>query len=89
MALCLALGGFAGCTKNKVSNESTAFVIMSEELDGVFNPFFYTAGADGEVVGMTQIAMLNSDDKGEVAYGNNEPTVVLDYTTSLDRKSVV
>ncbi len=83
MALCLALGGFAGCTKNKVSNESTAFVIMSEELDGVFNPFFYTAGADGEVVGMTQIAMLNSDDKGEVAYGNNEPTVVLDYTTSF------
>ncbi len=83
MAMCLALGSFAGCTKNKISNESTAFVIMSEELDGVFNPFFYTAGADGEVVGMTQISMLSSNDKGEVAYGNSEPSVVLDYDSTF------
>ena len=37
-----------------------AFVIMSEELDGLFNPFYSTSGADSTIVSMTQIGMLTS-----------------------------
>lgn len=64
---------------NKISNETTPLVLSSEALDGVFNPFFYTAGADGEIVGVTQISMLSSDSNGMIAVGEDEPSVVLDY----------
>ncbi len=82
MAMCLAFGSMTGCTKKKISNEKTAFVVMSEEMDGVFNPFFYTSGPDGEVVSMTQLGMLSADDNGNIVAGNDEPTVVLDYASS-------
>lgn len=69
---------------NNISNESTRLVLSSQEVDGVFNPFYSSSGPDSSVVGMTQISMLSSDKNGEIAYGNNEPVVVLDYqqTTS-------
>ena len=69
---------FTGCGGSK----SDAFVIMTEQLDGLFNPFFYTAAADGTIVGMTQIGMLGStyvDGEVQVAYGDNEAVVVKDY----------
>lgn len=59
-----------------------AFVIMTEQLDGLFNPFFYTAAADGTIVGMTQIGMLGASyENGQVnvAYGENEAVVTKDY----------
>ncbi len=59
-----------------------AFVIMTEQLDGLFNPFYYTSANDGSIVSMTQISMLGSnyvDGKVEVAYGENEAVVVKDY----------
>ena len=87
LTLCLALGTLSGCNKKqKISNETTAFVVMSEEVDGVFNPFFYTSGPDGEIVGLTQLSMLSSDDDGKVAVGENEPSVVLDYSIVHDDK---
>lgn len=66
-------------TGKVISNETTPLVLSSEALDEVFNPFFYTAGADGEIVGVTQISMLSSDHKGMIAVGEEEPSVVLDY----------
>ncbi|MDE7395054.1 MAG: hypothetical protein K2M95_02895 [Clostridiales bacterium] len=84
LALCLSLGTLSGCNKQKISNETTAFVVMSEEVDGVFNPFFYTSGPDGEVVGLTQLSMLSSDNEGKVAVGKDEPSVVLDYAVNYD-----
>lgn len=83
MILCIAMcigmvSMFAGCS----GSSKDAFVIMTEQLDGLFNPFFYTAAADGTIVGMTQIGMLASKyDNGEVevAYGENEAVVVKDY----------
>ena len=51
-----------------------AFVIMTEQLDGLFNPFFYTSANDGSIVGMTQIGLLGStfkDGEVQVAYGEN------------------
>jgi len=85
--LCLALSVImcismmsmlAGCGGAKAD----AFVIMTEQLDGLFNPFFYTAAADGTIVGMTQIGMLGASyENGEVqvAYGEDEAVVVKDY----------
>ena len=50
--------------------------------DGVFNPFFSTSAYDSTVVGQTQIGMLNTDSKGNIVCGENEPTVAKDYTVT-------
>ncbi len=59
-----------------------AFVIMTETLDGLFNPFFATSGNDSTIVGMTQLGMLTTDldAEGNVipAYGDNHAVVVKD-----------
>ena len=68
---------FSGC-----GAKTDAFVIMTEQLDGLFNPFFYTSAPDGTIVAMTQIGMLSSklvDGEVEVAYGEDEAVVVKDY----------
>ena len=79
LAMCLSMtAGLAGCG----GSGADAFVIMTEQLDGLFNPFFYTAAADGSVVSLTQISMLTSkyvNGEVEVACGENEATVVKDY----------
>ena len=81
-AMCLSMGSmFTGCKKKEAGNVD-AFVIMTEPLDGLFNPFYYTSGPDGTIVGMTQIGMLSSkyvNGEVEVAYGDNEAVVVKDY----------
>ncbi len=81
IALCIGMMSvLAGCGKG---GKADAFVIMTEQLDGLFNPFFYTAANDGTIVGMTQIGMLGStlDENKEVtvAYGDNEAVVTKDY----------
>lgn len=62
---------FTSCKSKKDS-----IVIMTEELSGLFNPFYATSGADMDVVGMTQIGMLSTDSEGATIAGDNEPTVV-------------
>jgi len=83
LALCVLMGTLTtliGCgDKTVIDNESTRLVLASAELDGVFNPFYSSSAADGGIIGMTQIGMLSSDKDGKVAYGNDEPCVVLDY----------
>ena len=70
-----------GCTIG--GSGTDAFVIMTENLDGLFNPFFSTSANDGTIVAMTQIGMLssklNSDGEVDVAFGENEATVTLDF----------
>ena len=78
MTTLISCGGNTGA---KIDNESTRLVLSTSELDGVFNPFYSSSGPDGSVVGMTQIGMLSSDKDGKVAYGPDEPCVVLDYQT--------
>ena len=63
----------------KYDNDTTPLVLSTQELDGVFNPFFSTSGADSSVIGMTQLSMLSTDKDGKIAYGVDEPCVVLDY----------
>ena len=75
---------FASCSKK---NKTDALVIMSEELDGLFNPFYSTTGADGTIVGMTQIGMLTSkyvNGSIEVGFGDDEAVVVKDFESKYD-----
>lgn len=86
MVLCIAMlmsmvAMLSGC-KNEGGNQVDAFVIMTENLDGLFNPFYYTAANDGTIVSMTQISMIGAkyvNGQIEVAYGEDEAVVTKDY----------
>ena len=85
IAMCLPMAlSLTGCSNG--NSGSDAFVIMTENLDGLFNPFFSTSATDGTIVSMTQIGMLSSklNEAGEVdvAFGQNEATVTLDFEQS-------
>lgn len=62
-------------------------------VDGNFNPFFYTSLTDGQVVSMTQSALItseviknaNGDDEVIPVAGDEYPTVAKDYTTTYYR----
>lgn len=88
---CLLLGGLMafgvsgcgdGCGKKKKDSlqETRPIVFSTDALDGNFNPFFATSATDSTIAAMTQVGMLTTDEKGNVACGENEPTVVLSYT---------
>ncbi|MBQ7387531.1 MAG: hypothetical protein IJW03_05145 [Clostridia bacterium] len=85
-----ALAVLSSCDNKKndgASGDTAAFVIATENLDGLFNPFFSTSAADATIVSMTQIGMLTSGYKdGQVveAYGNDEAVVTLDMRKSYD-----
>ena len=86
MVLCIAMlmsmvAMLSGCN-NDGGTAVDAFVIMTENLDGLFNPFYYTAANDGTIVSMTQISMIGAkyvNGQIEVAYGENEAVVAKDY----------
>ncbi|MBR3895219.1 MAG: hypothetical protein IKJ35_08775 [Clostridia bacterium] len=88
-AMCLgALVSFSACSSCKNTTKNTdALVIMSEDMDGLFNPFYSTTGADANIVSMTQIGMLTTGYENEnvtVACGDGEAVVVKDYQISHD-----
>ncbi|MCM1043032.1 MAG: hypothetical protein NC350_02345, partial [Corallococcus sp.] len=76
--------GLVGCQPAEIDNEKTRLVLSISELDGVFNPFYSSSGPDGQIVGMTQLAMLSSNKDGGLAYGEDEACVVLDYEQRYD-----
>ena len=86
MLLCIAMlmstvAMLSGCKKDN-AGKVDAFVIMTENLDGLFNPFYSTSANDGTIVSMTQISMIGADYvNGEikVAYGENEAVAAKDY----------
>ena len=58
--------------------------------DQNFNPFFYTSGNDGEIIGLTQISMLTADANGKIVCGEDQATMALDYSvTSYDKNNQV
>ena len=80
LSIAMCVGLMTGCGGN--GGKKDAFVIMTEQLDGLFNPFFYTAAPDGTIVSMTQISMLGAKYEGgevKVAYGEDEAVVTKDY----------
>ena len=88
LAICLSMAvSFTGC-----SGKADALVIMSEQLDGLFNPCFSTSAPDGTIVGMTQIGMLSSkyvNGDVQVAYGDNEAVVTKDYSITENADGTV
>ncbi|MCD7729146.1 MAG: ABC transporter substrate-binding protein [Clostridia bacterium] len=68
------------CSGSAYDNETRKFSMAIGAIDGNFNPFFYTAANDGTVASMTQAAMLTTDNDGNIACGEDYPTVVKDYT---------
>ncbi len=86
-----AVFALVACKKDVIDNENTRLVLSTAELEGVFNPFYSSSGADGSIVGMTQISMLGSTTDGKIiGYGKEnaskraaelakEPCVVADY----------
>ena len=74
------LTSFAGCTGKK----KDSVVIMTEELSGLFNPFYATSGTDMDVVGMTQIGMLSTDNDGMPVAGDDLATVVKDFEYNIE-----
>ncbi len=90
IAICLsAIVALASCKDEK----KDALVIMTENLDGLFNPFFSTSANDSTIVSMTQIGMLSSklNDEGEieVAFGQNEATATLDFESNQNGDTTV
>ena len=86
----MCVSALASCSDS--ASGADAFVIMTEQLDGLFNPFFYTSAPDGTIVSMTQIGMLGSkyvNGDIQVAYGENEAVVVKDYDIVEDGKNTV
>ena len=90
VAVCVSmLSVFTGCKgKNSGGSNPDALVIMTDQLDGLFNPFFSTSASDGTIVAMTQIGMLssqcvyNADGTVQsviVSFGENEAVATLDY----------
>ncbi len=64
---------------SKYDTETRPVKFAIESLDGTFNPFYATSAGDSEMVGLTQLGMLTTDNNGNIICGENEPTVALDY----------
>ena len=85
LCVCLMVGMLSmlsGCKKQGATAKPDAFVIMTDLLDGLFNPFYYTSANDGTIVSMTQISMIGAkyvNGEIQVAYGENEAVVAKDY----------
>lgn len=74
-------GVTAGCKKGKLDTETRPLQLSIGALDQNFNPFYSSTLQDSKIANMTQISMFTTDSAGEVACGENEATVALDYTT--------
>lgn len=80
----LALAGCGNKNKGEYDNDVDPVIFSTQEVDGVFNPFFSTTATDGNVTGLTQISMLSNDKDGKPLYGDDEATVVKDYETRTE-----
>lgn len=85
--LCITMFSAAGCKKRKLDPETRQLQLSIGALDENFNPFFYTSGNDGEMIGMTQISMLSIDSEGNLVCGDDWPTVVQSYSTTMYDKN--
>ncbi len=77
-------------SKKHYDPETRPLTFSISALDGTFNPFFTTSATDSEIAHFTQLSMLSTTNDGQVACGENEATVVLDYsiTTYNENKEV-
>ncbi len=83
LILSIVILGCDGCGDSEIT-EDYPLLLSSQELDGVFNPFYSTTGPDSSIVSMTQIGMLGNDKDGKIVYGEEEGVAVLDYEIDYD-----
>lgn len=80
-----ALTGLVGCGGGKNIEsahrdpETQPLKLAIGAADGNFNPLFYTSANDGTIAGLTQVSLMTTNNKGELSYGEDYPTVALDY----------
>ena len=67
----------------RYDNETSTLIFSTQEVDGVFNPFFSTSGTDSNVVGRTQISMLSNDKNGKPTYGDKELSLIHIYRIDI------
>ena len=89
VVMCLSMTfSMIACGGGSGNSRPDALVIMTEELDGLFNPFYSTTANDATIIGMTQIAMLTTDyvnKEVKVDYGNDKAVVVEDYQSVYNK----
>ena len=85
----LAIGA-TGCNGSEHRNpETDALKLAIGSVDQKFNPLFYTSANDGTIANMTQVSMLSTNAEGKLAYGEDYPTVTLDYLETYKNGSEV
>ena len=75
-------GNNSGTKPGTSTQTPDAFVIMSDDFDGVFNPFFAYADSDKKIVEMTQIKLITAkyvNSALQTAYGEDEAAVAKDF----------
>lgn len=65
------------------NNATTPLVISTLQPDGKFNPFYATSGYDVDIVAMTQLELITSNENAEPVAGLNEKTYALSYTMTV------
>ncbi len=75
----LSMTSCGGDKEQTYDPEKRPLTFSISALDGTFSPFFATSATDATIAGVTQIGMLATDNDGNVACGEDWPTVVLDY----------
>ncbi len=86
MALSLSFTALVACkdnpnTENK--NETVPLVLQASELDGVFNPFFYSSAYDEDVIELATVSLLAIDPNGAIVAGDDYATVAKSYSIDL------
>ncbi|MGD9964119.1 MAG: ABC transporter substrate-binding protein [Candidatus Izemoplasmatales bacterium] len=66
--------------ETRVTNETYTLLLQSSTMDGVFSPYFYSSAYDGDVVGMTNVGLLTTDETGAVVASDYYPTVAQSYS---------
>ncbi len=61
-------------------NETNPLVIQVSELDGVFNPFFYSSAYDEDVIDMVANSLIMSDKGAALVAGDQYATIAKEYT---------
>jgi peptide/nickel transport system substrate-binding protein len=75
-------GGNTTTTKT-YDTETRQLKLATGALDGNFNPFYYSSANDGSILSLTQLGMMTLDEDGNLAYGEDQASVVLDYSMTL------
>ena len=87
-AMAVGVVGAAGCKKSSGRDpESDPLRLAIGAVDEKFNPLFYTSQNDGTIANLTQVGLITSDTDGNLAVGEDQPTVALRYAETYYNKA--